>query len=381
MRFSDVIGKSWDDNRLFSVLVELTYACNLNCFFCYNDLGLRGRPLTTEQHLQLFDDLAEMHVFQLVLTGGEPLAHPDFFRLGARARELGFVVRLKTNGHALDPARARRVRDEIDPFMVETSLHGARAQTHDQQTRVAGSFDTLLANLRSAREIGLRLRLNATLTRWNENEVEEMLDLGAELGVPLHIDPIVTPRDDGDQSPLEISPSAESVRRLLELQRDRGRQAAAAEADDQESVQTFDVGRQADDLLPRHAPKKHCGAGSGGVAIDPMGNVFPCVQWRRPVGNLHEQSIREIWLGSEALDEVRDATEQVKEKLSGLGAWGSRLNFCPGSATQETGSPLGIYDSARRRADAATSILDEPPPTSQEDPERPARRPLLPVVG
>ena len=40
----------------------------LNCFFCYNDLELEGRPLTKEQYFQLFEDLAEMQVFNLVLT-------------------------------------------------------------------------------------------------------------------------------------------------------------------------------------------------------------------------------------------------------------------------------------------------------------------------
>ena len=45
MRFDDLAARTWDENRLFSVLIELTYRCNLDCFFCYNDLGMRGKPL------------------------------------------------------------------------------------------------------------------------------------------------------------------------------------------------------------------------------------------------------------------------------------------------------------------------------------------------
>ena len=43
------------------------------------------------------------------------------------------------------------------------------------------------------------------------------------------------------------------------------------------------------------AGSKHCGAGSATVTVDPFGNVYPCVQWRRRVGNLHEQSIQTTW--------------------------------------------------------------------------------------
>ncbi|HYG61391.1 MAG TPA: radical SAM protein, partial [Thermoanaerobaculia bacterium] len=217
MSFGDLLQKTWRDNILFSALIELTYRCNLDCFFCYNDLGLRGEPLRTEQWFRLFDDLREMEVLNLTLSGGEPLAHPDFLRLGARARELGFVVRVKSNGHALRGELARRLRDEVDPFLVEVSLHGATAAVHDRQTRVPGSFDRLLANLREMRELGLRVKVNSTLTAWNEGEIEGMLDLSDSLGLPLQIDPEVTPRDDGDAEPLSVSPSREGVARLFAL--------------------------------------------------------------------------------------------------------------------------------------------------------------------
>ena len=119
MRFDDLAARTWDENRLFSVLIELTYRCNLDCFFCYNDLGLRGKPLAFEQYYALLQDLATMNVLNVALSGGEPLAHPDFFRIGARARDLGFVVRVKSNGHALRGELARRLRDDVDPFVVE----------------------------------------------------------------------------------------------------------------------------------------------------------------------------------------------------------------------------------------------------------------------
>ena len=130
MSFRDIVHRTWEGHQLFSALVELTYRCNLDCFFCYNDLGTRGRPLDKEQYYRFFEDLRDLEMLNLALSGGEPLAHPDFFDLGRKARELGFVVRVKSNGHALRGTIARRLREEVDPFMVEVSLHGSRPETH-----------------------------------------------------------------------------------------------------------------------------------------------------------------------------------------------------------------------------------------------------------
>lgn len=403
MSFERLLLRTWSDNHLFSVLVELTYRCNLDCFFCYNDLGLRGRPLSVEQYDTFFADLRELQVLNLTLSGGEPLAHPDFLRLGARARELGFVVRIKSNGHALRGAMARRIRDEIDPFLIEVSLHGATAAVHDRQTREPGSLERLLANLREMRGLGLRVKLNSTLTAWNEHEVEATMALADRLELPLQIDPEVSPRDDGDREPQSISPSRAGVRRLFELLAERAAAARARQAGAGEEADAGEnsghreqggglaagalpvqVARLADDGLAPAAAEKHCGAGSSGIAVDPYGNVYPCVQWRRPVGNLHEQSIRQIWAGSSGLAEVRSLTVAAKRMVDGFGPAGQLLNFCPGNAAAWSGDALQIYPAASRRMEIAQQAQAAGPGqdglASRSAPAAAPRKTLLPVL-
>jgi radical SAM protein with 4Fe4S-binding SPASM domain len=317
--------RTWNENILFSALVELTYRCNLDCYFCYNDLGLSGEPMRLRDYRRFFEDLASLSCLHLTLSGGEPLAHPDFFDVARAGRELGFVLRIKSNGHSLRGEVLKRLKDEVDPFVVEVSLHGAEAVTHERQTRVPGSFARLVANLGEMAAVGLRFKINCTLTRWNENEIEGMYAIADRFGAPLAVDPEVTVRDDGDRSPLEISASPEGLRRLGEYR--TRRHAAALEAV---------VARQADAVVPPPDSKKHCGAGSSGIAVDPFGNVYPCVQWRRPVGNLHDRSILDIWLSNRELEEVRRLSEVVKE-----GVAHARLpNFCPGASESLTGSPI-----------------------------------------
>lgn len=318
MSYQKTVLRTWNENILFSALVELTYRCNLDCFFCYNDLALRGKPMELDDYERFFRDLASLSCLHLTLSGGEPLVHPRFFEIAAKGRDLGFVLRIKSNGHSLRGRTLTRLKEEIDPFVVEVSLHGATAETHDRQTRVEGSFQRLLANLEEMVGIGLRFKINSTLTRWNESEIEGMFALAERFGAPLTFDPDVTTRDDGDFSPLEISATPEGLRRLFSY----GKRDVVVRQGDAE-IHAVDSG-------------KHCGAGSSGIAVDPFGNVYPCVQWRRPVGNLHQLSIREIWSGNAKLEEVRRLSEEVKRNL----APGGVSMFCPGTAEGLTGSPV-----------------------------------------
>lgn len=323
MSLSRVIATAWRENLLFSVLVELTYRCNLDCFYCYNDLGQRGQALDDGQYFRLLEDLAALQVMNLTFTGGEPLAHPSFLQIGRKARELGFVVRIKSNGHALRGELAAAIRREVDPFVIEISLHGAQAATHDRQTRMPGSFERLMSNLGELKALRQRVKLNATLTRWNEGEIAEMFALADRLGLPLSMSPTVTPRDDGDLGPLAIASSDEGVKTLYRFLDGRAPDADEAEV-----------------CTNNSSIQKNCGAGAAGLAIDPFGTVFPCVQWRRPLGNLHEQPIAEIWQASPALAEVRRLNLAAKVHVQQKGAEAFGLAHCMGISEEKIGDPL-----------------------------------------
>lgn len=342
-----VIDRLWREHTLFSAVLELTYHCNLDCEICYNDRKLRGQRLRTEQYLQLLADLAGMGVMNLTLTGGEPLAHPDFFQIGSVAKKLGFAVRIKTNGHGLQESVARRIQAEIDPYSLDISLHGATPGTHDRQTRAAGSFDRLMQNLEALKSLGLRFRLNTPVTRWNENEIEGMALIAEKYNVHINFDPDITPRDDGNNAPLLLAPTPAGIRRSIawsEKLRAKSIELSRMSKPDQGET----APQTSDGYHPeaRDLPEKHCGAGSSTITVDPFGTVYPCVQWRQAVGNLHEQSVNEIWENSVVLKEVREQNSHVKLMIDHEeGA--DRSRFCAGRAVQETGKPVQFYSLAR----------------------------------
>lgn len=291
---STTLRKIADQRVLHEASLELTYRCNLDCFYCYNDREKAGQPLSLAQYETLLQDLARMQTLFLMLTGGEPMVHPHFFAIGALARDLGFVTRVRTNGHTLNAKNCKRLHSEVEPYIVEVSIHGACADSHDKQTRVAGSHKRLLENLHHVKDQGLRCGLVCTPTAWNEDEIDPLFDLADKLELPLRFQGPVAPRDNGDTSPMVIQPAAQTwthiTRRLDQRRLDPSAKLIASDCSAAETAK---------------GEIALCGVGTTGVDIDPFGNVQACMHLQTAAGSLHQQSIADIWQHSPLFQQAR----------------------------------------------------------------------------
>ncbi len=320
--------------RPLTALLELTYRCNLLCSFCYNARPDR-RELDTGSWLEVLDRLRAAGTFKVVLSGGEPLLHPGFWEIAGRVRELGLVLEVYTNGVPLArPDRAERLA-RLAPFKVEISLHGPDAATHERLTGVAGSFDGVIAALRNLARLGVNATVKTPITRLNQDRLEEIAALVEEIGYAVTFDPNIVPTDDGDDGPLSLAPDRGALVRFFV---ERARKGAG--------------------LAPRPVDRFSavCFAGRTTLAIDPWGNVFPCVAWRRRVCNILEvEDFGAVWRArkspSRALRYVRRATEAAMERLR-EDEPAAFASFCPAAAEKETGSPLRWYPAARVSGEA-----------------------------
>ena len=159
------------------VIWNLIRRCNLACRHCYSisaDVDFPGE-LTTPEICTTMDDLKAFGVPVLILSGGEPLLHPDIFAISRRAKAMGFYVGLSTNGTLIDAALAPRVA-AIGYDYVGISLDGIAA-THDRFRRRSGAFDASLAAVRLLRDAGIKVGIRFTLTQDNAHDLPALLDL------------------------------------------------------------------------------------------------------------------------------------------------------------------------------------------------------------
>jgi MoaA/NifB/PqqE/SkfB family radical SAM enzyme len=318
--------------RPLSVHLELTYRCNWRCLFCYNPRHSDVRALSVDEWCTVFDDLRELGTLTITLTGGEPLAHRDFFAIAAAARERRFAIRIFTNAALIDDDTAERIV-ALHPLSVEVSIHGATAEVHDRATARPGSFDDALAGIDRLRARGLPAVLKMPLTSMNEHQIDDIVGLAVARDLQLHIDPHLTPRDDGDQSPLTFAPSADAVRRVYTLIRD---------------------------ALPHEERTRggsNCGVGRLTMAIDPEGNVFPCIQWRhQSLGNIRSTRLRDLWHSSGVRQEAASISVAANDALIDAGETLASFPYCPAIAAKRSGDPLQFDDSFRRAAEIAAEL-------------------------
>jgi len=347
--YQAIIRKAWNSATPTSALLELTYLCNHLCTFCNNpiDRFVMGQPRPTDERemtaAEFIDTLGKLHdlnVLFLTLSGGEPLVRPDFFEIGREARRLGFGVRVFTNGYLIDEEMARRLRDEISPIEMSISLHGAEAGTHDALTRIPGSFDRLVEGIRHLRRVGLNVQLKTVITKLNYAGVREIKALADDLDARIIFDPVVTPRFDGNVSPLAMrAPDSFYAEFYGEAYDDvrGGRPVAPREMDD--------------------GFTSCCGTGRNTMMIDPYGNIYPCSVWYRKAGNIKEiEDLAAFWGDSPVLREVRAISKRAKEEVLPMYEHAAFAAFCPAINEDMTGDPLKIspqHDVNARHAHAA----------------------------
>lgn len=159
--------------------VELTEACNLRCSFCYNSCA----PVfaATCDVLNTFEALATQGVLEVVLTGGEPLLHPDFELLALRAGALFPRAFVQTNGTFLTPTLVKSL--QAAGFLgISVSLHGDK-DVHEQLTHVSGSYHAALEGIMMTLRYPLATWVNMVLTTLNWTQVGQHLTCLDEIGI------------------------------------------------------------------------------------------------------------------------------------------------------------------------------------------------------
>jgi len=306
-----------------SVQLDVTYRCNERCVHCYLDHEDHGE-LSTVEIKDVLTQLSEAGVFFLTLSGGEILMRRDLFEIVEFARRLLFHVKLKTNGVMIHEAEAKRIR-ELGVAEVQISVYSHRAGVHDAITKLPGSWKRTIAAIRFLRSQGLKVTIANVLMTANWFDYSGVILLAEELGVAYTVDPTITPKIDGDSSILKLRVDGSELNRLFHDPNLVG------------DVQQFCAPPPppGEDVMEGYP----CSAGHTSCYISPYGDVFPCVQFPLPSGNVRKQRFIDIWRDSVQLRQVRSIRAKDLLTCSSCAHVGT-CTRCPGLAYME-GTMLG----------------------------------------
>lgn len=166
--------------------ISITSQCNLRCSYCahFSSASDVKNDLDASEWIRFFEELTSEGVLRVILEGGEP-----FFRKDIRQIISGIVTNrmrfsILTNATLVDYATADFISKTRRCDLVQFSLDGACAKTHDI-VRGKGSFEKTIAGVYAMKEAGLPLTCRVTIHKYNLKELEAIASfLLVELGIP-----------------------------------------------------------------------------------------------------------------------------------------------------------------------------------------------------
>lgn len=353
--------------RPYLVLIELTRACDLACRHCRAEASPDRDPceLSTAEVCEIFSDLAALGPPRpiVVLTGGDPFKRDDLSRLVAQAARLKLPVALSPSATPLASRERLASVAAAGARTVSFSIDGASASSHDAFRGVEGSFEWTLRAAKDARQAGLRLQLNTTVTAATVGELPALARLALALQASLWSvfflvevgrgtalgtlgsaeteDVLHFLYDLSASVPLKTT-EAPQFRRIVA-------QRAAGEGPGNRGPRYFSLAEQWEAGGPAGAPPPKrktplrsplaVGDGRGVVFVSHVGEIMPSGFLPLVVGNVRTQSLTTHYRHDPLLAALRDP-----ERLSGRCGRCEYRTLCGGSRARAYAScrdPLG----------------------------------------
>ena len=160
---------------------EITFACNMRCKHCGSSCNTKKPDeLTQKEALKLCDQIAELGLEYITLSGGEPLLREDWHKLAQRLKEGGVKSNIITNGWFLTEKEIKKAK-ESGITNIAISLDGLE-QTHDF-LRAKGSYERIMSSLDLLKKNGMPSSIITTINKKNIGELPELYKILVEKNV------------------------------------------------------------------------------------------------------------------------------------------------------------------------------------------------------
>lgn len=330
-------------NQMLKADLEINSACNLRCVHCYitdyKDRNLMGM----DEICKLFDELAEIGVMFVNLTGGEMTLRSDFVDIIQEARNRHFVVSILSNATRFSDETLARLAVS-SPNNVYVSLYGVDAEAHEFITDRAGTFDATMENVHRLRQQGIPVVLRYLIMRHNVEQVAALPAFADEhdclYTTSSNLFVVDGPKDFLDQHRIT----------------------------NEQMLWLWSKG------LTKEPKKGVCTAGKQRVRIDAKGNVYPCELLRLNFGNVRQASLIDIMSEYATLNQIKD----IHTTPQGCSSCSKHEGCprCPGLAHHEDGNMRGNSSHAcrvtdnHRELDAYRTLGSQPHPRPEAGQER-----------
>lgn len=287
------------------ILWECSYLCNLACPHCYTNSGgslVSNDEMDTESALHFIDKVADVPVSAIYIGGGEPFLRKDIYDLLAYIKNRKNIwVEFNTNTLPLHKKNIYRLGD-IGVDKITVSLDGID-QVHDDFRGKNGLYTHVISVIKNLIDANIKVRVETVVTKANVNQIGQIIDTVASLGVDDHAIADIVPMGRILENKDLIINSEEACRvdKIISKKRTEYNSRIYFAS----FVGILEAARQGEAV---------CGIGKGALAISANGQARACPTLSNySLGNIQNLEIKQIWDGNE-LDELRKQCSQPPEE-------------------------------------------------------------------
>ena len=336
--------------------IELLPLCNMNCDMCYvrlsrEEMECQGRLRTAEEWLGIGRQMKKAGVLFLLLTGGEPLLYPDFKRLYLGLKQMGMILTINTNGTLIDEELAEFF-GKYKPRRINITLYGADEESYTSLCHYPGGDERTMRGIRLLREREVDVKVGGSLTRANKDDLDRLLDVEKELGIPVRVDTYMMPATRERELPYNMQsrliPEEAAQARIHALKREMGPDLFPQYV--QQSVYRADH-PEPSEAVPGHMS---CMAGQCSFTINWQGEMRPCVMLSEPAVSVFEVGFSAAW--KQLVEETGKILLNAKCTVCHMR---HLCRTCAASALLEAGSYDGVPEYMCRYAEESLRLLRE----------------------
>jgi len=298
--------------RPLVVIWEVTQACDLSCYHCRASAqpSRDGLELSTAEGKRLISEVAEMGSPIFVITGGDPLKRNDIFELVEYAASIGIRPALTPSATKLLTREAIFELKKLGLARLAISLDASTAEVHDSFRGVPGSWARTIEAMRWAKEAGLPLQVNTTVTARNRHDLEDTAALLEQEQVVLWSVFFLVPTGRGKREDLFTAEDAEQVfAKLFEISKRVRFHIKTTEGQHYRRFLLQQNSRAADGSGPvrsRVAQRAGVNDGKGFIFISHRGDVYPSGFLPLYAGSIRDKRLTDIYRYSPLLQALRD---------------------------------------------------------------------------
>ena len=297
------------------------------------------KMMSLEQWIELAEQARKEGMLYLLLTGGEPLLWPDFWKLYDRLSKMGFLIGINTNGSMINDQVIERWK-ENPPYRVNITLYGANDDTYEELCAAKGVCSKVKDAICKLKESGISVKLNCSLTPYNAKDLEEMVRFAKEKEVFLSVSTYMYPPVRRDENMTgkndRFEPEEAAYYHMQRYRYQKGEEAYQKYLDNILEGLTEPLGLDESCVDPVDG-RIRCRAGSASFWITWDGYMTPCGMTPEPKVSITDKTFLEAWKEIVEISE-KLRTSSICEKCPDQ----QMCHSCAAMAYAETGKTEGI---------------------------------------